>query len=119
MRNYIEIGSTPVNEDCQQLGDGYIPTLAQSECKRFRELIRQVCGMEVGTASLGIKANAHDFGTYYEVVCYFSDDDELGQAYAYHVESNAPMNWSDLPGSALFDATNSGGILRAMVNASL
>ena len=54
-------------------------------------LIRRALGEEPGSAHLAIKGNAHDFGYYYSVVCYFDDLDE--EAYAYRCEDEAPSRW--------------------------
>ena len=54
-------------------------------------------GEEPENAHLAIKSNPHDFGTYYEVVCHFDDDDEEAAKYAYRCESEAPSQWDDPP----------------------
>lgn len=92
MKDYIEIGSSPVEEDCLQVGHATSQEMKE-ECKRFLDLIRKVVGPEVGTARLAIKSNPHDFGTYYEVVCYYDDEDEVGMDYAFKCESETPLTW--------------------------
>jgi hypothetical protein len=89
----LEIGSSPCNEECAQVGsDGYYER-AQDECKRFIALIREKIGKEPEGARLFIKSNAHDFGTYYEVAVKFDPEDQAATEYAYRCESDAPRFW--------------------------
>lgn len=90
----MEIGSSPASEDCVQLGCEDYPVLARAECKRFIEFIRKHRGIEPDGARLAIKGNPHDFGTYYEVVCYFDDELPESEAYAFACESELPENWN-------------------------
>mgnify|MGYP001581377714 CR=1 FL=1 len=93
MRDYIDIGSSPCEEDCAQVGSPDYYAKAKTECARFIDLIRRTLGEEPPGAHLAVKSNPHEFGTYYEVVCYFQDDDEEAQKYAYRCESEAPARW--------------------------
>jgi hypothetical protein len=93
MRDYIDIGSSPAAEDCVQVGTEDYSILAREECKRFIEFIRKHKGPEPENARLAIKGNPHDFGTYYEVVCYFDDEDEKAVEYAFACESDLPETW--------------------------
>ncbi len=95
MRDYIDIGSGPANESCAQLGQEGYAQQARAECQRFLELIRTNMGEEPGSARLSIKANSHDFGTYYEVVCYYDDTDEEATRYAVRCQDDAPTEWGD------------------------
>lgn len=92
-RDYIDIGPTPADEPCEQLGPNYDESKAKAECRRFIEVIRKALGPEPEGARLSIKANAHDFGTYHEVVCYFDTDNEKAAEYAFKCESDAPSRW--------------------------
>ena len=95
MRDYVSIGSSPSDQDCVQVGSEDYNHLARKECLRFIDVIRKKCGKEVGSARLSIMSNAHDFGSYLDVVCYYDDQDEAGAEYAYMVEANAPTTWKD------------------------
>jgi hypothetical protein len=99
MRDHISIGPTPAEESCQQVGTpSYSSQAARAECQRFIEAIRKVVGEEPDGASLRIKSNPHDFGTYLDVVCYFESDDEEATRYAYRCESDAPSTWEEAEG---------------------
>lgn len=92
-REYIEIGPSPAEESCAQVGeDGYIVN-ALSECRRFIDLIRRKLGPEPEGASLEVKKFPHDFGYYVEVVCYFDESKPASVDYAFRVEANAPAKW--------------------------
>jgi len=93
MRDCLELGPTPCNENCAQVGIESYHVIAKQECQRYIDLIRKVVGPEPEGARLRIKSNPHDFGTYYEVACYFDDTNETAIDYAYHCEANLPANW--------------------------
>ncbi len=95
-RDYVSIASAPYDEDCVQVEPtgAYIGPM-KAECRRFLELIRKKLGPEPEGASLGIKSNPHDFGTYCEVVCYYDTENEEAAAYAFRCESEAPKTWDD------------------------
>lgn len=101
MRDYIDIGSSPSGEDCAQVGEPDYERRARTECARFIELIRKTLGEEPPGAHLAVKSNPHDFATYYEVVCYFQDDDPEATAYAFRCESDAPATWDAQPKPAV------------------
>lgn len=89
----MEIGPSPAAEDCVQLGTEDYAVLAREECNRFIAFIRKHKGQEPDGARLAIKSNAHDFGMYYEVVCYFDDEEEQAVEYAFGCESDLPETW--------------------------
>jgi hypothetical protein len=95
MRDYIDIGPSPADEPCAQLGSEGYEEKAHAECKRFIALIRKKFGPAPPGASLKIKSNAHDFGIYYEVVCYYDTEDKEAIDYAFKCESDTPLNWED------------------------
>ncbi|MEK6832739.1 MAG: hypothetical protein AABY32_01715 [Nanoarchaeota archaeon] len=96
MRDYLSIGSTPSNEDCAQVGSDNYSSIAKQECRKYIDIIRQKCGNEPDGANLSIKSFPHDFGSYYEVVCYYNNDIPESVDYAYFVESNSPVTWDDI-----------------------
>jgi hypothetical protein len=96
MRDHITLGPTPAEEPCQQLGSpDYTPQLARAECTRFIRAIRHTLGEEPPGATLAVKGFPHDFGTYYEVVCYYEDGNDEATDYAYRAESESPARWPD------------------------
>jgi hypothetical protein len=99
MVDYLNIGSSPCYEPCAQVGEPGYPTKAKEECFRFIEEIRKVCGKEPPGAFLKVKSFPHDFGTYYEVVCFFDEENAESMDYAFHVEGNSPVEWGEEEGS--------------------
>ena len=93
MRDYIEIGPSPCGESCVQLGEENYPTRARAECNRFIQLIREVLGTEPSGARLAVKGHPHDFGTYYEVICYYDPENQAALEYAFRCESDSPETW--------------------------
>jgi hypothetical protein len=91
MRDYIILGSSPSEESCIQVGANDYEYRAQAECRRFIRVIRDVVGPEPDGARLAVKANRHDLGTYYEVVCWY--DDPYSESYALRCEEHAPTKW--------------------------
>ena len=66
-QEWEDIGSAPHGEDCAQLGEPGYPIQAQRECNRLIRQLRKEQGEEPLGARLAVKANPHDFGTYYSV----------------------------------------------------
>lgn len=95
MREYLNIGSTPCEEVCAQVGTENYEVRAKAECRAYIEAIRQVVGPEPEGAQLAIKGFDHDFGRYYEVVCWYDTDDEESEAYAFRCEGDAPSTWPE------------------------
>ena len=93
MRNYFCIGASPSEEECAQVGQPGYRQQALAECQRFMQLIRDTLGPEPEGAALAIKSFDHDFGVYYEVVCWFDIENQAAQAYALRCESDAPATW--------------------------
>jgi hypothetical protein len=95
MRQYLEIGPTPCDEPCAQVGQEDYHERARPECVRFIKAIRAVVGVEPEGAALVVKSNPHDFGSYLEVAVRFDEDDEAACNYAYKVEAEAPATWPE------------------------
>jgi hypothetical protein len=93
MRDYISIGPAPADEQCAQLGADDYYELVMEQCRRFREVIRKHIGPEPKGAELKIKSFPHDFGTYYEVVCYYDDAYPDAVDYAFRCEAESPLTW--------------------------
>ena len=86
-RETLSIGATPYGEDCAQVGstDYDYATRARVECKAFMQQIAKHYP-EPDNGYLKIKANSHDFGTYYEVNAVYDMDDNEAYVWALSVE---------------------------------
>lgn len=95
-RDYVVIGSTPPDEPCLQVGTPECTPAAQrAECQRYIAHLRKFFGPEPEGAELRTMRNSHDFGDYYEVVCYFEEDNQRAVEYAFTCEGDGPMTWDD------------------------
>lgn len=89
MRDYIELGPVPAEEECQAVGmSSYDDAAARAECERYKALLEK----KFPTADFAIKKFNHDFGSYREVVVYIDDNDD---PIAFHVDRNLPQTWDD------------------------
>lgn len=112
--DYLEIGSSPYEEDCVQVGSPDYESKAKEECRRFKRQLEyqfenyawsyeNADGIEVSVvgipkgASFVIKGFPHDFGRYYEVVVKYETDNEKAEQFAYIVEGNTPAKWEKVP----------------------
>lgn len=93
--DYLTLGPTPVEESCAQVGDPEYDSKARDECRRFIKQLRETFGPEPAGARLGLKAFQHDFGVYYEVVCWFDETSPEAMAYAYRLEAELPARWTN------------------------
>lgn len=89
----LEIGPSPWDESCTQLGSENYGVRARRECGAFIRQIRRQLGEEPENAELRIRPNHHDYGTYYEVAVYYDCQCEEAVEYAIMVEKNTPQFW--------------------------
>lgn len=92
MRDFISIGSVPFDEDCAQVGSENYRERARAECARFRDLLQKL----YPAAQFRVKSFPHDFGTYYEVVAYYDDNDEEQVKAAFDAEGCEFGTWEAL-----------------------
>lgn len=93
--DYISIGSSPCDEDCAQVGTDNYAEKAKKECTAFIHQIERELKDFPNGCYLSIKGFPHDFGTYYEVIVRYDENDEEATSFAYKLEGNSPANWDD------------------------
>ena len=94
MRDFLTIGPTPSDEDCQQAP--YTDRgLAHAECEAFIAQLIRVFGDPPEGASFGVHTEDHEFGQYFEVVIWYNDRVKEAVDFAYYVENRAPTTWDD------------------------
>jgi hypothetical protein len=93
MKDFMDLGSSPVDEECVQLGCENYYELARTECKRYIQLLRKIHGPEPEGCRLKIKSCPHDFGDYLEVVCEYETENEQTVEWAFKIENNLPATW--------------------------
>jgi len=91
--DYLSLGPVPADEDCAQVGQPDYGSRARAECRRYISLLRKKFGPEPGKARLELKGCPHDFGTYYDVVVGYDEDDKESVEYAFRLERDAPSRW--------------------------
>lgn len=91
--DYVNVGSTPADEECAQVGDTDYGTRSRKECAAYIKQLRRQFGPEPNGAMLSAKTFAHDFGSYREVVCYYNDRIDGAINYAFNIENGAPAEW--------------------------
>ena len=96
MQDFLNIGSTPPDETCAQIGEVDYDRKSRIECNLYIEALREKLGDEPDGARLAIKGFDHDFGRYYEVVCHYNDENEEATEYAYKCESDGPLTWAEV-----------------------
>jgi len=93
MGDYLNLGPTPSDESCAQVGDEGYELKAREECKRFITALRKKFGPEPSGAQLKTRGFNHDFGRYYEVIVTYRDQESFD--YALMLESEAPGRWEE------------------------
>lgn len=100
MLDEIELGSSPPDEPCAQLGDDGYEELATRECAAYVRLLQRAYAAahdgQQPTCRLRVKRMPHDFGSYYEVVASYRSDDEEAVNAAFWLEGNGPQQWDEV-----------------------
>jgi hypothetical protein len=95
MRKYVELGQAPWNEKPTPVGDSEYRVCAIRECETFIQAIRNYLGHEPTGACLDRKSFQHDFGTEYQVVCYYDETVPEAVQYARRCERQVPATWEE------------------------
>lgn len=95
MLDYINIGSSPVDESCAQVGDEDYYERSRKECRALIHQLRREFGAEPVGARLTVKGFSHDFGTYHEVICEYDTNSEKAVNYAFSCENETPQHWDE------------------------
>ena len=92
--DFLNIGSTPTDEPCAQVGRDDYERMSRIECKVFLDQLRRLFP-EPNGGYLSIKRFSHDFGQYREVVAVYDTDDEEATNWAFNIEANCPEKWDE------------------------
>lgn len=96
MRDYLNIGSTPADEPCAQVGSENYGKLSSIECRAFAHQCQRVLEAKYGpeySVNIQIRSFPHDFGSYKEVVVYYDSDNKEQTQQAFYLESADLSNW--------------------------
>jgi len=97
MLDYMNIGSSPVEESCAQVGSDDYEHKSQVECMAFKHQLERLFPDGV----FRIKSFPHDgmeVGSiiyYKEIVAWFDPDRKENVDAAYAAEANTPMRWDE------------------------
>lgn len=96
MIDYFEIGPTPCNEDCAQVGTDNYRTMANIEMDAYVDQLYRIFGekIEGSMITFAKKWFPHDFGTYGEVVIKYDDADPNSHL-VYEIERELPDQWDN------------------------
>lgn len=91
----LDIGPCPNGVSGVQVTDkvDYIDAM-KHECRVYIKQLERVYGAEAAGVRLAISSNSHDFGTYYDVVAKFDEDDETATAKAFEMEAGCE-DWDE------------------------
>lgn len=84
MKDFIYIGCTPSEETCFPAGHPQ----ARAEAALYKRMLESLYPAPAN-CYFSVKGQPHDFGTYYEVVAVYDDEDEVGLEWALQAESGA------------------------------
>lgn len=93
MKEYMELGPVPCEEDCVTVGNDDYDQLSTIESLQYIKLLMKRFPQfeEFGTRFTSMSF-PHDFGWYREVVIKY-ESDTVGEEFAYFVENNLPERW--------------------------
>lgn len=98
----LGLGPTPCGERCAQVGEDNCRAHARAEGAAFIAQLTRMFPEQVATGiTFRIKWNAHDFGSYADVVVEYEPENEAQVSAAFHIESNTPAEWDDAARASL------------------
>ena len=90
----LELGCTPYDEPCAQVGSDDYYDRAKIECRAYiNQLKRSFPIPSEIDAWYSITSNPHDFGDYYDVVIKYDESNDDACNFAQSVDDNLPANW--------------------------
>ena len=95
MREAIEFETTPSNEDCAAVGRENYTKYSCLEARALEDqIVRQFAPVPPGVR-IRLKANPHDFGTYFTLVLSYEEEDIDAREFCEKVEDKFPDRWDD------------------------
>lgn len=95
MRDYMELGPTPVDEDCVQITEPNYEKIGYEECLRYVHQLRKQFHDRPDGVDIKVRKLMYDGGCgyYYEAVATYDDTKEDQVSYVYDMESRLPAKW--------------------------
>lgn len=99
MLEKIELGPTPSDETCIQVGEPDYEIRAHAETTAYVNQLHRVYAAahngKRSPARIRVKEFSHDFGAYFEAVVSFQDNNEEQIEAAFWLDANAPSQWDN------------------------
>ena len=96
MKEYMEIGSAPYEENCVQVGEVNYPEKMRKELTIYKNQLERMFPL---AESMNIyfkpKWFSHDFGSYGEICMYWDTDNAEADEYVYEIERELPGFWDE------------------------
>ena len=93
---YIELGSSPYEENCVQVGEANYHEKMRKELAAYvNQLNRMFNQFDNHAIMFKSKWFNHDFGSYGEVCVYWNTSDEEADTYVYEIERSLPAYWDE------------------------
>lgn len=96
---HIDLGSSPADEGCAQVGRPGYEERAREECDAYRDQLLRAVEARFGALRPGtpfrirVASRPHDFGPYLEVVASFDPSDADAARVAEWLEAEGPTAW--------------------------
>lgn len=95
MKDYIELGPTPYEENCAQTTAEDYSEKSYVECRAYANQLKRIlngkdeeCGLRIT-----VKSFPHDYGSYREVCAVYDDSNYDAMNLATELENNCPATW--------------------------
>lgn len=92
MKDYISLGSSPLDEDCAQVGSPDYYERSHVELRELKRMMNKIYPPVMGSWYT-IKAFPHDFGSYYELCACYDDEIDLAVDWAMKADDMIPDEW--------------------------
>jgi hypothetical protein len=91
--DYMEFDTAPSEEKCASVGEDNYYIKAKMEYDALVNQIKQIFGLVPETVSFRFKGCPHDFGTYYQLMIKYDENNEAAEEYIYKIENEFPKFW--------------------------
>ena len=93
MKEFLELGSAPTDENSVQVSNSDYVVEMRSECQRYKDLLEKKFPNIPESCSFALRSFPHDFGYYIEVVIYYDINIKSSVEFAFKVEEHLPKTW--------------------------
>jgi hypothetical protein len=99
MKETIELGSAPADEECAQVGsEGYYER-GKHECNVYKNMLYRWLRQSYNEEDLPmirVKSHVHDYGCYLELIVVYDDTNEVQAEAAWALQNDSPTEWDEI-----------------------